>query len=471
MPSLDSALRRHGYTQIRKVGEGSFGQAILVEHESDRGRDSKAIIKLIDISRATTKERDDALTESQVLRSLKHPYIVRYRETFLEAGWLCISMDYCEGGDLAEKVKRVRADGSGFPEEQVVRWLTQALLALKHIHAKHILHRDLKSANFFLSRRQNLKMGDFGIAKVLECTAANAQTQIGTPYYLSPEICLGRPYSWTSDIWAMGCILHEICALRVPFDAPDLKSLIKVITEGAIPDLPAEYSEALRDLSRDMLCRDAAQRPEAAAVLRRPLVQQVVKDMLEEVRGEEERPSSRGPAPPRPPVEPRGAAGDYAGAAGSYANNDEVEYLSPTHGEWLPAIVTGVQADGRVMINLKPNSWLSLEVQAQKLRMRLPEAPVDPGGPRRPPSAPLGRPPVPAAVGTREASPAPRAQAGPGSARGAAPPAAAARERTPNPGGGRAPSRGRDPHPRERSAERFGSGQGYRRPSASPRRR
>merc|ERR1719310_412441 len=216
---------------------------------------------MIDISRASKQEKEDAVKESQVLSSLKHPYIVRYRESFHEDGWLCIVMDYCEGGDLADKIKKMRQSGKSFPEEQVLRWFTQAILALKYIHDMHILHRDLKSGNFFISKAGNMKLGDFGIARVLECTAACAQTQIGTPYYLSPEICQGKPYAWGSDIWSMGCILFEMCARKVPFDASDLKSLIQKITKAPLPEVPPEYSGSLRTLCKELLDRDPGKRP------------------------------------------------------------------------------------------------------------------------------------------------------------------------------------------------------------------
>merc|ERR1719181_639404 len=249
---------------------------------------------MIDISRATKAEREDALKESRVLSQLRHPYIVRYRENFLEDGWLCIVMDYCEGGDLSEKIKKMRKEKQRFSEEQVLRWFTQAILALKYIHDMKILHRDLKSGNFFLSKSGNLKMGDFGIAKVLECTAACAQTQIGTPYYLSPEICSGKPYSWGSDIWSMGCILHEMCARKVPFDAQDLKSLIRKITSGSPPDVPSEYSVGLRNLCRELLSKNPDDRPQAQDVLKRPVVQEVVRRMLDEVKGDEEKQETGG---------------------------------------------------------------------------------------------------------------------------------------------------------------------------------
>jgi len=335
---------------------------------------------MIDISRASKQERDDAVKESKVLASLKHPYIVRYRDSFDADNWLCIAMDYCEGGDLSERIKRNRQADRHLAQDQVLRWFTQAVLALKYIHDKHILHRDLKSGNFFLSKSGNIKMGDFGIAKVLECTAACAQTQIGTPYYLSPEICHGKAYNWASDIWSMGCILYEMCGNRVPFDAPDLKSLIKKITHGPTPDLPEPYTPELRQLLKDLLERDSARRPSAADILKKPLIQEAVRKMLDEVKGEEEGQGDKGgeemqgrKSAPAEKVRST-SVGKFAEAAGTYVKNQAVEYYSPTHKEWLPASVTGVDADGRIMLNVKPNVWLSLELQSERVRPRQTEA-------------------------------------------------------------------------------------------------
>merc|ERR1719181_2156922 len=168
------------------------------------------------------KERKDAANEVKVLSSLKHPYIVAYKDSFIEDGFLNIVMEYADGGDLFTRIQKAKKSMSKFPEQQILRWFTQALLALKYIHDRHILHRDLKPGNFFLTKNGDLKVGDFGIAKVLSCTIAHAKTHIGTPYYLSPEVCQEKPYAWASDVWAMGCILYELIVHKVPFDAPNM---------------------------------------------------------------------------------------------------------------------------------------------------------------------------------------------------------------------------------------------------------
>jgi NIMA (never in mitosis gene a)-related kinase len=101
----------------------------------------------------------------------------------------------------------------------VLNWFTQICLALKHVHDRKILHRDLKSQNIFLTKKGMIKLGDFGIARVLSDTKSKAKTVVGTPYYLSPEIIKSEPYSFKSDIWSLGVLLYEMCALTPPFNA------------------------------------------------------------------------------------------------------------------------------------------------------------------------------------------------------------------------------------------------------------
>jgi NIMA (never in mitosis gene a)-related kinase len=94
------------------------------------------------------------------------------------------------------------------------------------------LHRDLKGQNIFLTCSNRIKLGDFGIARVLNKTYEKAKTMVGTPYYLSPEIIENKPYSFKSDIWSLGVILYELCTLRPPFTAPNMQMLALKIVRG-----------------------------------------------------------------------------------------------------------------------------------------------------------------------------------------------------------------------------------------------
>lgn len=382
-------LKKHGYTEVKKVGEGSFGKAILVKDAEG----AKTICKMIDVSRASRKEVDESVKEGKLLAQLSHPYIVRYRNSFAESGWQCILMDYCEGGDLTRQIKTAKTKRMPISEEQVLTWFTQAIMALKYLHDKHVLHRDLKPANFFLSNRA-MKMGDFGIAKVLDCTMAAARTQIGTPYYLSPEVCREKPYAWPSDIWAMGCILYELCALKVPFDAPSISALVKGICNGPIPTVPSSYSSDVRQLCSKMLCRNADARPGSGDILDMSLIKPVV----ERLRSEPHEPQDA--QPQAAPLLP--GSNEEEGKAGNYKKGDLLEYYSGTHKQWLNAVAINVDSTGRVQIDLKPNTWMSRAEQAQNLRPRQSPEPSIPAAaapsPRRSPSTPKlpsGRSPSP----------------------------------------------------------------------------
>ena len=126
-------------------------------------------------------------------------------------------------------------------------------MAIKHVHDRKILHRDLKSQNVFLTRSNWVKLGDFGIAKVLEHTKAAAKTVVGTPYYLSPEIIENKPYSFPSDVWSLGVLLYEMAALKPPFDANSLHDLAKKILAGRFPALPSAFSDQFKRLVNTLL--------------------------------------------------------------------------------------------------------------------------------------------------------------------------------------------------------------------------
>ena len=209
------------YEQIKTLGQGGYGKAILARRKSDR---KQFVIKEVRLTTLSPKDREDAIKEARVLASLRHPYIVEYTESFQERGCLFIVMGYADGGDLAKKIES--RGGRLFSEEEVLHDFIELALAIKYIHDRKICHRDLKGQNIFLMKDGTVKLGDFGIARVLEHTFQLCKTQIGTPFYLSPEICQGRNYNMKTDIWSLGCILYELCTLKHAFQAGNMNQLL-----------------------------------------------------------------------------------------------------------------------------------------------------------------------------------------------------------------------------------------------------
>jgi len=246
-----------------------------------------------------------AMAEADMLASLQHPYIVRYWDSFCEQGILAIVMDYSSGGNLAEKIESLRKAGHSPPEITVTRWFTQAVLALKYVHSKRIVHCDVKSQNMLLGRDGcTLRVADFGVARNLGTDDAICEgTTVGTPIYLSPEVLTSCRYSFASDVWALGIVLYEMTALRVPFHADAIRSLAKKIVKGPMPPLPNTYSEDLRRLSAEMNEFHFDQRPTFADIVQHPLVQVDIRRLIGEehsksAAGSGERDGSKSRSPP-----------------------------------------------------------------------------------------------------------------------------------------------------------------------------
>ena len=204
------------------------------------------------------------------------------------ASELCIVMSHCEGGDLASLLRRVKQAGPHalLPEDVVMRWLVQLLLGLNHIHRKAILHRDIKPANVFLSKsRKVVRLGDFGIAKKLREDDDLATTVVGTPLYMSPELCQGKPYTYASDIWALGCVAYEMASGGAKaFDAPGWPQLLVKIVRCDYAPVPSHLSRPFAALIASMLSPDPAERPTTEQLLSTPIVRRHCEALLRDAR-------------------------------------------------------------------------------------------------------------------------------------------------------------------------------------------
>lgn len=168
------------------------------------------------LSELTPAQREEVDVEVRLLRCFNHPNIVRFVDSYVNQNTLVqhILMVFCAGGTLAKAIER--ADGEYFSEAQIMEWYVQALDGLRYIHAQGVLHRDLKPQNLLLWGRGGrvVKIADFGISTVVAGPTVTEKGLCGTPYYMSPEQCEGRPYDARADVWSLGCVLFECCCLR-----------------------------------------------------------------------------------------------------------------------------------------------------------------------------------------------------------------------------------------------------------------
>ena len=267
------------YKIVRCVGKGSFGKVYLCRHIRENRHYCMKCIKLTNIPAA---ERAACRHEVKLMQRLSHPNIVGYKDSFFakRGTQLCIVMTYCDGGDLSERVKRQTRTGRRFKEDQILHWFVQIALGLHFMHENRVLHRDLKTQNIFLLGNGRLVLGDLGISKVLEGTQNFAQTCIGTPYYMSPELFKNKPYNHKSDVWALGCILYELCTLKHAFDAKSLNGLASKILKGTYPAISRSYSTHTRKLVKDMLAKSPHQRPDLPTILSMPFIRKRVQNFM-----------------------------------------------------------------------------------------------------------------------------------------------------------------------------------------------
>ncbi|KAG8629460.1 hypothetical protein KVT40_003325 [Elsinoe batatas] len=291
------------YEVLERIGQGSFGVIRKVRRKQDG---LVMCRKEICYTKMSDKERHQLQAELNILRQLDHPNIVHYheKEHHKESHDLHLYMEYCGNGDLGIMIKDLKARHAFADEELVWTVFAQLVSALYRCHYgedppsadstavglvknahpiksklacdRMILHRDLKPENVFLGDGNAVKLGDFGLSKIIS-SHDFASTYVGTPFYMSPEICAAERYSLYSDIWSLGCVIYELCAREPPFNAKTHFDLIQKIKIGKVAPLPRTYSRELSEVITACLQVNPNSRPDTAALLNLPRVKLIRK--------------------------------------------------------------------------------------------------------------------------------------------------------------------------------------------------
>ncbi|XP_078413156.1 serine/threonine-protein kinase Nek2 isoform X1 [Cetorhinus maximus] len=282
--------RLEDYELLESIGSGSYGRCQKIRRKSD----GKVLVwKEMDYGSMSEAEKQMLVSEVNLLRELKHPNIVRYYDRIIDRtnATLYIVMEFCEGGDLASLINKCIRERRYLEEDFALRVLAQLALALRECHRRSesgrtVLHRDLKPANVFLDVQHNVKLGDFGLARILQHDTSFAKTFVGTPYYMSPEQINHMSYNEKSDIWSLGCLLYELCALSPPFTAYNQKELAEKIREGKFRRIPYRYSDELNELLGRMLNLKDYLRPSVDELIQHILIADLVAEEQRKISAE-----------------------------------------------------------------------------------------------------------------------------------------------------------------------------------------
>ncbi|PHJ21840.1 nima-related protein kinase nima1, partial [Cystoisospora suis] len=279
---LDEEARLAQYEVIRPVGAGRFGEVFIIRHKA-----TNAVLcwKLVFYKGLREKEKKQLVSEVNVMRELRHPNIVRYHDRIVCRSKQClyIVMEYCDAGDLAKQIEAAHKHHGGIDQDRIVLVVVQLIHALAYCHEgvgqekRRVLHRDLKPCNIFLTSHPQYpddasrciaKLGDFGLSRHLNMHSM-AHSCVGTPYYWSPELLEDgqKTYNVKSDLWALGCVIYEMCTGKTPFaQAQTIPQLKERVRKG--PVLPIRgFSDSLNALMASLLQPNPNSRPSALQCL------------------------------------------------------------------------------------------------------------------------------------------------------------------------------------------------------------
>ena len=216
----------------------------------------------------STQNAKEFLNETNILKKINHPNIIKYYDGFTNKHTFYLILEYAEFGDLRKVIDEHKRNNIMFKQDEILFYVHQIAKSISYIHSKNILHRDIKPENIFICKDNVVKLGDFGISKELSASINFTTTGLGTPYYVSPEICKGEKYNHKSDIWAFGCLIYEMLTLKRPFNYSNIVTLIYNIVNNPPASVSDNglYCKELIKMVEDMLNKHWEKRPSISEV-------------------------------------------------------------------------------------------------------------------------------------------------------------------------------------------------------------
>ncbi|CAM9257884.1 unnamed protein product, partial [Hapterophycus canaliculatus] len=218
------------YEIARPIGRGKFA----IVYRAKRKLDGKTVaLKKVSMSRMDDKSSTKCMREVGLLQRLDHRNIIGFQDFFVEENELVIVFEWAAAGDLKRQVRKALEREVHFEERTIWSYFSQVCGAINYMHQQGVMHRDLKPANIFLTLKGQVKVGDLGLGRLMkigdgdgngggQAEEQQAFSKVGTPLYMSPEVLRGGGYSWSSDVWSLGCVLYELAMLRSPFKSEGL---------------------------------------------------------------------------------------------------------------------------------------------------------------------------------------------------------------------------------------------------------
>jgi NIMA (never in mitosis gene a)-related kinase len=231
------------YNIIKIVGRGAFGTVEQIQHKL-----SKEYFALKTVYAGTGDTTTSLLNEINIMKKNNSKYLIKVIDWTYDENKLCIIMEWAPNGDLETLINRKKELNEPIDSKIIDKIIFQTCCAIKELHDNNILHRDIKPSNILVFDDNNIKLADFGVSKLIY--SKEAYTQIGTPYYMSPELINGYSYTFSSDYWALGCVYYQLITLEKPFIASNIIGLFLKINSCKynLKKIPYKYRKLVENL-------------------------------------------------------------------------------------------------------------------------------------------------------------------------------------------------------------------------------